>query len=379
MSAQPSKLSEQDAASAAAATPRPLLVDAGLPAAEATRDRRGQGRLRSLRLGPQGRACHPRRDREGLRRPSQDAAPGRQRGRRGRRVRRHGRHPPPDLAGGGAIGRTRAAARPRSRVRGRTHLRLAGRRFRAGEAALAPDPASQRAAGLGRARGPRLERSARSDRAGGGAALLADRRARARRRGSRPHPLRRRDRDREVARRPRRLAVGRELRLQGDGRSPGPAGLLRGSLRRALRDRLAARPQPVLDQHVAVVHARAALLRPRSQRRDQHRRAAARGGAHARRADSRRLLRLAGPEPPDRDPHPPARPLAGRGDGAGGPADRERDPPVPRGAARLLHVPAAGHGPVRAGTDRADRAQRRRVRVLGRRTRPSPAVGDPRR
>ena len=37
---------------------------------------------------------------------------------------------------------------------------------------------------------------------------------------------------------------------------------------------------------------------------------------------------------------------------------------LPRGPPRLLHVPAPGDGPVRAGTDRADRALRRRARVL---------------
>ena len=54
----------------------------------------------------------------------------------------------------------------------------------------------------------------------------------------------------------------------------------------------------------------------------------------------------------------------------------QRDPPVPRGPARLLHVPAPGDGAVRPGPDRADRAPRRRARVLGRRARPAPAVAD---
>ena len=48
----------------------------------------------------------------------------------------------------------------------------------------------------------------------------------------------------------------------------------------------------------------------------------------------------------------------------------------PEDAARLLHVPAPGDGAVRAGPDRADRAPRRRVRVLRRRARPAPAVAD---
>ena len=274
-------------------------------------------------------------------------------------------------------GRPRAAPGARPRVRGRARLRLARRRLRAGQAARAPDPPSRRPARAGRARGPRR----RARRSGPTA------------REEEPHfwqvgvlvpDAEARDRilfDVAIeiesdARRTRRLAVGGELRLQGDGRAAGAAGLLRRPLRPALRDRLAARPQPLLDEHVAVVHARAAVLGPRPQRRDQHDRAPARRVAHARRADPRRLLRLAGPEPADRDADPPARPVAAGGDGAGRAADRERDPPVPRGPARLLHVPAPGDGPVRAGPDRADRAPRRRARVLGRRARPAPAVAD---
>ncbi len=45
-----------------------------------------------------------------------------------------------------------------------------------------------------------------------------------------------------------------------------------------------------------------------------------------------------------------------------------------RGPARLLHVPAPGDGPVRAGPGRADRAPRRRMRLLRRRARPAPAL-----
>ena len=56
--------------------------------------------------------------------------------------------------------------------------------------------------------------------------------------------------------------------------------------RRALRDGRLLRPQPLLDQHLAVVPPRAAVLGPRPQRRDQHDRAAAPGGARARRRRS---------------------------------------------------------------------------------------------
>ena len=50
-----------------------------------------------------------------------------------------------------------------------------------------------------------------------------------------------------------------------------------------------------------------------------------------------------------------------------------------RGAAPLLHVPAPGDGPVRAGPGGADRAPRRRVRVLGRRARACARCGSSRR
>ena len=74
------------------------------------------------------------------------------------------------------------------------------------------------------------------------------------------------------------------------------------------------------------------------------------GGAHAGRADPRRLLGLAGPQPADRDAHPPPRAVAAGGDGAGGAADRQRDPAAPGGPARLLHVPAPGDRAVRTGS-----------------------------
>ena len=125
--------------------------------------------------------------------------------------------------------------------------------------------------------------------------------------------------------RPRRLLLGHDRRLQGDGEPEGARLLLRRPLRRADGDDRRLRPQPLLDQHLAVVHPRPALRRPRPQRRDQHDRAAPPGGADARRADRRRQLGLPGPEPHDRDAGPPPRPLPRRGDGDGGAADRRRD------------------------------------------------------
>ena len=56
--------------------------------------------------------------------------------------------------------------------------------------------------------------------------------------------------------------------------------------RRAVRDDRLLRPQPLLDQHLAVVQARAAVHGAGPQRRDQHDRAAPPGGEHARRLDS---------------------------------------------------------------------------------------------
>ena len=101
---------------------------------------------------------------------------------------------------------------------------------------------------------------------------------------------------------------GRTGRLQGDGQPEGARRLLPGPLRRALRDDRRLRAQPLLDQHLAVVHPGPALRRPRPQRRDQHDRAAPPGGADARRADRRGQLGLPGPEPHDRDAGPPPRP-----------------------------------------------------------------------
>ena len=86
------------------------------------------------------------------------------------------------------------------------------------------------------------------------------------------------------------------------------------------------------------------------------------------------LLGLAGPQPDDRHPGQPRRAQPRRGDGDGRAADRQRDPLAARRPAPLLHVPAPGDGPVRAGPGGADRPPRRRVRLLRRRARPAPAL-----
>ena len=72
--------------------------------------------------------------------------------------------------------------------------------------------------------------------------------------------------------------------------------LLPRPARRPRQDRGAARPQPLLHEHLARLQARAAVRRARPQRRDQHGRAPAPGGADARRAAAARRLRLAGPQ-----------------------------------------------------------------------------------
>ena len=131
-------------------------------------------------------------------------------------------------------------------------------------------------------------------------------------------PLRPDDRPGERARRPRPLLLRHHLRLQGDGRAERARRVLPGPARPALRDDRLLRPQPLLDQHLALVQAGAAVLGPRPQRRDQHDRAAAPGGEDAGGADPARLLRLAGPQPHDRHPGQPRglQPRRGDGDGA---------------------------------------------------------------
>ena len=198
---------------------------------------------------------------------------------------------------------------------------------------LRPDPARRpRAARPGRLprprRADRRRRLARPrpDRARGGAPLLAARRPRPRRRQARPRPLRAADRARAAPRRPRPLLLRHHLRLQGDGCAEGARRVLPGPARRALRDDRLLRPQPLLDQHLALVQAGAAVLDPRPQRRDQHDRTAAPGGEDAGGADPPGRLGLPGPEPHDRHDGQPRGPQPGRGDGDGGAADRRGDP-----------------------------------------------------
>ena len=180
---------------------------------------------------------------------------------------------------------------------------------------------------------------------------------------------------------PRALVLGRDLRLQGDGRPEGARGLLPGPRRRPLRDGRLLRSQPLLDQHLAVVPPRAAVLGARPQRRDQHDRAVAPGGPCARRRHPRRRLGLDGPKPDDRPPGPGRGPEPRRGHGADRAPGGERDPVASGRPAPVLHVPARGDGPVRPGPRGADRPPRRRVRVLRRRAGAAAAVaaGDARR
>ncbi len=74
------------------------------------------------------------------------------------------------------------------------------------------------------------------------------------------------------------VVLGLDLRLQGDGGAEGARRVLPRPPGRAVRDDRLLRPQPLLDQHLAVVQARAAVHGPGPQRRDQHDRAAPPGG-----------------------------------------------------------------------------------------------------
>ena len=158
-------------------------------------------------------------------------------------------------------------------------------------------------------------------RARGGAGVLAGRRAdRGPQAVLRAHPP-----ARGGAGPPRGLLLDPDRGLQG-ARRPGGAGpLLPRPARPAGRDRLGARPQPLLHQHLAVVQARPALRRARPQRRDQHDRPAAPGGADGGGAAPPGRLGLPGPLPHHRGADLPPGPDARRGDGAGASADRGRD------------------------------------------------------
>ena len=306
---------------------RALLARAPLPAARLAAQRRGQGRLRDLRLGPQGRDAEPRADRAGDPRPAEDAPPRRQRRRRGRRLRPAARHPAQDLGRGGPHRRPRpladASTTPSPSPTSSSSAPRTSRRS-------STTPASCSAEGgfrilaerIGVVDSPALGPTAREEEPH----LLAARRPRRRRLAPRPRPLRPADRARAAARRPRPLLLGDDLRLQGDGRAEGARRVLPGPARRALRDDRLLRPQPLLDQHLALVQAGAAVLGARPQRRDQHDRAAAPGGEDAGGADPARLLGLAGPQPHDRHPGQPRGLQPRRGDGDGRAADRRGDP-----------------------------------------------------
>ena len=176
-----------------------------------------------------------------------------------------GRHPARDLAGGGPQRRPRAQAGARPRVRGRARLRLAQGRHGADQARRAPDPQPRRPAACWpsartawTARRSGRPRARRSRTSGSSRVLVPDASARDRSLFDAAIEL---EQQLDAA---RRLVLGGDLRLQGDGRAEGPAALLRRPERPARRDRRAARAQPLLDQHLAVVHARPAVLGARA-------------------------------------------------------------------------------------------------------------------
>ena len=160
---------------------RALLAGASLQATGLAAQRRGQGRLRDLRLGPQGRDAEPRADRAGDPGAAEDAPPRRQRRRRGGRLRPAARHPAQDLGRGGALRRPRPLADPRRRLRRRPRLRRAlpgpgegpARRPRAArpKAASASSPSGSAWSTRPRWARPRARRSRTS---GSSAGLVAD-------------------------------------------------------------------------------------------------------------------------------------------------------------------------------------------------------------
>ena len=85
-----------------------------------------------------------------------------------------------------------------------------------------------------------------------------------------PRPQARRARARRRARHLLPVAVVAHPRLQGDAHDAAAVGVLPRPPRRALRERPAARAQPLLDQHVPVVAAGPPVPLRRPQRRDQH-------------------------------------------------------------------------------------------------------------
>ena len=68
-----------------------------------------------------------------------------------------------------------------------------------------------------------------------------------------------------------RVAVVAHARLQGDADDTAAGAVLPRPAGRAVRERAAAHPQPLLDQHVPVLAARPPVPLRRPQRRDQHR------------------------------------------------------------------------------------------------------------
>ncbi len=304
-----------------------LLARAALQAAGIAAERRGQGRLRDLRLGPQGRDAEPRADRAGDPGPAEDAPPRRQRRRRGGRLRADARPAAKDLGRGGPRRRPRPLAHPRRRLRRRPRLRraLPGPATRS---STTPASCSRQggfrvlAERIGVVDSPALGPTAREEEPHFWqlAGLVPDAAQ------PRPRPLRAADRARAAPRRPRPLLLRHHLRLQGDGRAEGARRVLPGPARRALRDDRLLRPQPLLDQHLALVQAGAAVLD-----RSATTARSTRSSSCARRRRCWRCRSARAPPTPrtstdDRHDGQPRGPQPGRGDGDGGAADRRGDP-----------------------------------------------------
>ena len=158
------------------------------------------------------------------------------------------------------------------------------------------------------------------------------------------------------------LAVDAHPGLQGDAHDRAAAAVLPRPVRRALRQRAGAGAQPLLDEHVPELAARAPVPLHRAQRRDQHRARQPQLDARPRGAAARPARAARRPEPAVPDLHARrlglrvlrrgaraaahGRPLAaarGADDGPGGVGERAGDGP---GQARLLRVPLLAHGAV---------------------------------
>ena len=209
-----------------------------------------------------------------------------------------------------------------------------------------------------------------------------------------PRPQAHRARARHRVRHLLPVAVLAHARLQGHAHDAAAVGVLPRPHRRALRERIAPRPQPLLDEHVPVVAAGPPLPLRRPQRRDQHRAgqpeldAGPRGDArqfgaarhpaglpdlHARRLRHGPLRRGPRAAPPRRAPAAPRR----ADDDPGGVGEQRRHG---RRTTCVLPLPLHRDGALgRTGQRDVHRRHRHRRRARPQRTASEPLLGHRRR